>query len=60
MQLEIVWKLSPAEASYMLNALADRPYKEVNNLLGRLHEQATQQVAAHEKAPADGNSNKGE
>lgn len=56
MQIKIIWEVTPSEASYVLQALAERPFKEVNGLIGKLNLSATEQVKEQEKAP-DGNSN---
>jgi hypothetical protein len=56
--MEINFKLTVQETNLVLSALADRPFKEVNVLLGKLHAAATKQVAEIEKAGADGDSNK--
>lgn len=54
--MEINWSITTPEAAYILNALAERPFKEVNTLIGKLHSSTAQQVAEIEKAQKDGNS----
>lgn len=52
--MQINWALSADEASQVLNALAERPFKEVNSLIAKLHMAAKTQVAEYEKGPANG------
>lgn len=60
MPIEILWRVSALEATQILNALAERPFKEVNALISKLHSEASQQVKEQEKAGSDGNSNRRE
>lgn len=53
--MEINWKISVDEAAYILNALATRPFKEVNALIGKLHKSTTEQINA---GLSDGDSDK--
>lgn len=57
--LEITFKVSAQEANYILNVLAERPFKEVVKLINRLNAETQVQVAEYEKAQ-DGHSNKRE
>lgn len=50
MQDEIILKLSTAEVSLIVQALGDRPFKEVYELIGKINEQVNQQ-------PQNGNFN---
>lgn len=58
MLTEIVWKVTPQEATQILNALTEKPYRDVVKLINKLNMAATEQVAAYEKEK-DGNSNTG-
>jgi hypothetical protein len=42
--------LTPQQVSQILNCLAERPYKEVNILIAKIHGEASKQVAEYEKA----------
>ena len=44
MKKEYVFKLTEEEANVVLNALTVRPYIEVAELIGKLHDQALEQV----------------
>lgn len=57
--MQINWSITTAEAAYIISLLAERPFKEVNVLIGRLHVSTSQQVAEIEKAQ-NGNSDKRE
>ncbi len=47
--LEINWKVTTQEASAILNVLAEKPFKEVAQLISKLNTAATEQVTAYEK-----------
>lgn len=51
MSKEYVFKLTEEEANVVLNALALRPYMEVAELIGKIHEQAAQQLGGDADGP---------
>lgn len=60
MTIKVIWNVDTNEAAQILNALAERPFKEVNNLIGKLHASTSEQIKAHEDERANGDSNKRE
>jgi len=43
---EINLQLAPQEVQYILNVLAERPYRECNEVIGKIMGQANPQMAA--------------
>lgn len=58
--IEYILKLNAQEVSYILNTLSEKPYREVNQLIGKVHKAASEQTAEYEKAQKNGNSDKRE
>lgn len=51
--MEITWKLHVNDANYVLDCLADRPFKQTSGLIGSLKAQADQQVAQAQQPKVD-------
>jgi len=46
--MQINWIINEKEAAQIIQALADRPYRETNQLIGKLHSETTKQIAEYE------------